>query len=68
MKTISARLGHASISTTMNIYGHALEDADKAAASMFNNFFKVNDKRKSRLKSNGFSFEGENKKKANQIA
>jgi integrase len=46
MKTISARLGHASISTTMNIYGHALEEADKAAASMFNNLFDINEKRK----------------------
>jgi integrase len=44
MKTISARLGHASISTTMNIYGHALEEADKSAASMFNNLFKYEKK------------------------
>ncbi|HDT6574873.1 TPA: site-specific integrase [Bacillus cereus] len=35
MKTISARLGHASISTSMNIYGHALLDADKASANHF---------------------------------
>lgn len=39
MKTISSRLGHASISTTMNIYGHALEEADKKAAAMFNSLF-----------------------------
>ncbi|MEZ7892705.1 MAG: tyrosine-type recombinase/integrase [Candidatus Wallbacteria bacterium] len=31
-KTISSRLGHANISTTMDIYGHALEATDKVAA------------------------------------
>lgn len=30
-KIISQRLGHSNISTTMNIYGHALEEADKLA-------------------------------------
>lgn len=30
-KIISQRLGHSDISTTMNIYGHALEEADKLA-------------------------------------
>lgn len=39
IKTISSRLGHASISTTMNTYGHALEEADKKAADMFNSLF-----------------------------
>lgn len=39
MKTISNLLGHASISTTMNIYGHALEEADQKAADMFNHLF-----------------------------
>lgn len=39
MKTISNRLGHANISTTMNIYGHALEEADQKAADMFNHLF-----------------------------
>lgn len=39
MKTISNRLGHASISTTMNIYGHALKEADQKAADMFNHLF-----------------------------
>lgn len=38
-KTISARLGHADIKTTMNIYGHALESADKAAADHFDQMF-----------------------------
>ena len=32
VKTISARLGHALTSTTMNIYVHALQDSDKKAA------------------------------------
>ncbi|MET3846940.1 site-specific integrase [Paenibacillus sp. OAE614] len=35
-KTISSRLGHADIRTTMNIYGHALQSADKLAANAFN--------------------------------
>lgn len=32
MKTVSNRLGHASISTTMDIYGHPIKRADKEAA------------------------------------
>ncbi|MGF7046540.1 integrase [Paenibacillus sp. DS2015] len=36
-KLISSRLGHADIRTTMNIYGHALQTADQAAANTFNN-------------------------------
>ncbi|OAB43275.1 integrase [Paenibacillus glacialis] len=35
-KTISSRLGHADIRTTMNIYGHALQSIDQAAANTFN--------------------------------
>ncbi|WP_258000391.1 hypothetical protein [Bacillus sp. Marseille-P3661] len=38
MKTISARLGHAKIGTTMDLYGHALESADEIAAAHFDNF------------------------------
>ncbi|WP_260070705.1 site-specific integrase [Paenibacillus sp. p3-SID1389] len=34
-KIISERLGHASITTTMNIYGHVLQKADKEAANKF---------------------------------
>lgn len=32
VKTVSARLGHAQTSTTMNIYVHALKEADRAAS------------------------------------
>lgn len=39
-KVISERLGHADISTTMNIYGHVLAEADQTAASHFDSFFK----------------------------
>ncbi|MCF6409013.1 tyrosine-type recombinase/integrase [Pseudalkalibacillus salsuginis] len=38
-KTISSRLGHADIRTTMNIYGHALQEADQEAANHFDSFF-----------------------------
>lgn len=34
-KNIAARLGHSKIATTMDIYGHAIESADFAAASKF---------------------------------
>lgn len=36
-KVISERLGHGNITTTMNIYGHALQTADKEAAKKFDN-------------------------------
>lgn len=39
MKVISERVGHAKISTTMDIYGHLLEDADKKAAESLNKVF-----------------------------
>ncbi|MCQ6275796.1 site-specific integrase [Bacillus sp. V3B] len=39
-KVISERLGHADISTTMNIYGHVLAEADQTAAAHFDTFFK----------------------------
>lgn len=32
--SISKRLGHANIGTTMNIYGHYLEEADQKIAEM----------------------------------
>ncbi|MED1803026.1 site-specific integrase [Brevibacillus porteri] len=43
-KIISERLGHASITTTMNIYGHALQTADKEAANKFNNIIPMKNK------------------------
>ena len=39
IKTVSARLGHADITTT-NIYVHALESTDRMAAQTFDNFLK----------------------------
>jgi integrase len=35
MKSICARLGHSKIGTTMDLYAHALESADEAAANRF---------------------------------
>ena len=32
IRTVSARLGHAQASTTMNIYAHSLKETDKKAA------------------------------------
>jgi integrase len=43
-KVISARLGHGSITTTMNIYGHALSSADQASADKFENLFAIDAK------------------------
>ncbi|PWA12078.1 site-specific integrase [Pueribacillus theae] len=46
VKTISNRLGHANISTTMDIYGHALQSSDQEAADKINDFFTpANEKR-----------------------
>ncbi|WHY98845.1 tyrosine-type recombinase/integrase [Peribacillus simplex] len=41
MKTISARLGHSKIGTTIDIYGHALESADEKAAEHFDNLLNI---------------------------
>jgi integrase len=38
-KIISSRLGHANITTTLNIYAHALQEADQAAADKFDFLF-----------------------------
>lgn len=35
LKTVQARLGHSNISTTMNIYAHAIKAKDQAAAAVF---------------------------------
>lgn len=39
-KVIQERLGHSKISTTMDVYGHVLQDAEKSAANHFNDLFK----------------------------
>ncbi|MEV2908615.1 site-specific integrase [Paenibacillus larvae] len=41
-KVISERLGHGNITTTMNIYGHVLQTADRAAADKFENILAFN--------------------------
>ena len=38
-KLISSRMGHSNISTTFDIYGHALKSADKEAADKIEKFF-----------------------------
>jgi integrase len=38
-KIILERLGHGNITTTMNIYGHALQSADQAAADKLDSLF-----------------------------
>jgi integrase len=38
-KIISSRLGHANIATTLNIYAHALQEADQAAADKLDTLF-----------------------------
>ncbi|MCM3131837.1 site-specific integrase [Paenibacillus polysaccharolyticus] len=38
-KIISSRLGHSKIGTTMNVYGHVIESADRTAAEKFEGLF-----------------------------
>lgn len=40
IKTVSARLGHADVSTTLNIYSHALKERDEKAADSLSILFK----------------------------
>lgn len=40
--TVSKRLGHAEISTTLNIYTHTLQKADRSAADKLENLFNKN--------------------------
>lgn len=44
-KIISQRLGHSDISTTMNIYGHAIEEADKLATEKLDTALLGNNKK-----------------------
>ena len=39
IKTVSKRLGHANITTTGNIYTHAIQTADERAAEALNDIF-----------------------------
>lgn len=43
MKDVQARLGHADITTTMNIYAQSTEDSKKAALEKFDNYIKSSD-------------------------
>lgn len=40
IRTVSARLGHAQTSTTMNIYAHSLKELDEKAADTLGNLLK----------------------------
>jgi integrase len=42
IKTVSARLGHAQTSITLNIYSHSLKSSDKKAASILENLLDKN--------------------------
>ncbi|WP_281532696.1 tyrosine-type recombinase/integrase [Anaerocolumna aminovalerica] len=42
VRTVSARLGHAQTSTTMNIYAHSLKESDKKAADKLDRLFSHN--------------------------
>jgi integrase len=37
VRLISRRAGHASLSTTLNIYGHLIQDGDQAASNSIRN-------------------------------
>ncbi|MEC0110467.1 site-specific integrase [Paenibacillus taichungensis] len=43
-KIISSRLGHSKIGTTMNVYGHVIESADRTAADKFEGIFSKKNK------------------------
>lgn len=45
-KIISSRLGHSNIQTTMNIYGHFLEEADEGAVEHFDEFLRPKTQKK----------------------
>ncbi|TNJ64534.1 site-specific integrase [Paenibacillus hemerocallicola] len=47
-KVISERLGHGNITTTMNIYGHALQEADKDAANKVSDILFIPSARKTK--------------------
>ena len=41
--SISARLGHAQVSTTSDIYAHVIEQADHRSAEILENLFRKKD-------------------------
>lgn len=41
LRTVSKRLGHANMSTTANIYTHAIQSADERAAQIFDDMLKL---------------------------
>lgn len=45
-KVIADRLGHASITTTMNLYGHQIQKADEEAANLFGKIFSASHQKK----------------------
>jgi integrase len=45
MKTVSSRLGHANISTTLDIYTKALKSSDKDVADKMDSLLTLNSKR-----------------------
>lgn len=49
LRTVSNRLGHAQTSTTANIYAHAIQSADAAAADVLDNIFSPPQHRKEAL-------------------
>ena len=48
IRALSARLGHANTSTTLNVYSHALRSADQHAADLMEGF--VNPKKEEEQK------------------
>lgn len=50
LKTVSNRLGHSNVTTTGNIYTHAIKSADEAAAETIQNIFSPNENRKENIK------------------
>jgi len=53
LKNISSRLGHANISTTGDIYGHALKSVDREIANNMDSIFNGSGKEKGRKKGQG---------------
>ncbi|HOT77158.1 MAG TPA: tyrosine-type recombinase/integrase [Candidatus Wallbacteria bacterium] len=50
MKTVSNRLGHSNISTTMDIYGHPIKRADREAADKLDKVFQNAEKKEEEIR------------------